>query len=126
MHYSLLDSVRLAKRLGEGSTEGVVVLPSGSLRTYVIYLTVTVTCCQDDTFCDSCMKMQPTGLFHSGSIFQKGPTRSPGQASAVQAAEKVNFAASAPKGASDFTRLTVSLKRYPDTKPEFFRKLYSR
>jgi hypothetical protein len=38
-------------------------------------------------------------------------------------AEKVDFAASAPKGASDFKRLKVSLKRYPDTKPEFFRQL---
>ena len=71
------------------------------------------------------MKMQPTGLFHIGSISQKGPTRPPGQAVDIQAAEKVNSAASAPKGASDFTRLTVSLKRYLDTKPEFFRKLYS-
>ena len=32
-------------------------------------------------------------------------------------------AASAPKGASDFERLTVSLKQYPDTKPQFFRSL---
>jgi hypothetical protein len=36
-----------------------------------------------------------------------------------EAAEKVDFAASAPKGASDFEGLTVSLKRYPDTTPEF-------
>ena len=42
---------------------------------------------------------------------------------AEEAAEKVDFAAAAPKGASDFKRLTVSLKRYPDTKPEFFRQL---
>jgi hypothetical protein len=28
-----------------------------------------------------------------------------------------------PLGASDFEGLTVSLKRYPDTKPEFFRSL---
>jgi hypothetical protein len=27
------------------------------------------------------------------------------------------------KGASDFGGVTVSLKRYPDTKPEFFGKL---
>jgi hypothetical protein len=38
----------------------------------------------------------------------------------------VIFAASAPKGASHFKRLTVSLKRYPDTKPEFFRSLSMR
>jgi hypothetical protein len=31
----------------------------------------------------------------------------------------------APKGASDFEGLTVSLKRYPDTKPKFFRSLLS-
>jgi hypothetical protein len=29
----------------------------------------------------------------------------------------------APKGASDFEELTASLKRYPDTKPEFFSSL---
>jgi hypothetical protein len=29
------------------------------------------------------------------------------------------------KGVSDFEGFTVSLKRYPDTKPEFFRKLFS-
>jgi len=40
-----------------------------------------------------------------------------------KAAEKVNFAVSAPKGASDFEGLTVSVMRYPDTKPDFFRKL---
>jgi hypothetical protein len=40
-----------------------------------------------------------------------------------EAAEKVNLAAAAPKGASDFRELTVSLKRYPDTKPEFFSSL---
>ena len=38
---------------------------------------------------------------------------------AEQAAGRVDSAASAPKGASDFARLTVSLKRYPDTKPSF-------
>jgi hypothetical protein len=38
-----------------------------------------------------------------------------------RAAEKVEFPA--PKGASDFVELAVSLKRYPDTKPELFRKL---
>jgi hypothetical protein len=40
-----------------------------------------------------------------------------------QAAEKVNFGCPAPKGASDFEGLTVSLKRYPDTKPDFSRSL---
>ena len=35
----------------------------------------------------------------------------------------MEFAASAPEGASDFEGITVSLKRYPDTEPEFFRKL---
>jgi hypothetical protein len=39
---------------------------------------------------------------------------------AEQAAEKVGTRCPAPKGASDFEGLTVSLKRYPDTKPEFF------
>ncbi len=38
---------------------------------------------------------------------------------AREAAEKVNLAVSAPKGASDFEGLTISLKRYPDTKPDF-------
>jgi hypothetical protein len=42
---------------------------------------------------------------------------------AQQAAEKVDIRCPAPEGASDFEELTVSLKRYPDTKPEFFRKL---
>jgi len=41
----------------------------------------------------------------------------------VEVAGKVNFGCAAPKGASDFERLAVSLKRYPDTKPEFFRRL---
>jgi hypothetical protein len=40
-----------------------------------------------------------------------------------QAAEKVDSRCPAPKGASDFEGLAVSLKRYPDTKHEFFRKL---
>jgi len=43
-----------------------------------------------------------------------------------QAAEKVDSAASAPKGACDFARLTVSLKRYPDTKPSFSASCKSR
>jgi hypothetical protein len=30
---------------------------------------------------------------------------------------------SAPKGASDFDEVSVSLKRYPDTKRSFFRSL---
>ena len=34
---------------------------------------------------------------------------------------KVPFRRPAPKGASDFQGLSVSLKRYPDTKPDFFR-----
>jgi hypothetical protein len=37
--------------------------------------------------------------------------------------EKVDFAASAPKGESDFEGLALSLKRYPDTKPELFGSL---
>jgi len=41
---------------------------------------------------------------------------------AEQLAEKVDVGASAPKGASDFERLTVSLKRYPDTKPLRYRQ----
>src|ERR1039458_1719435 len=40
-----------------------------------------------------------------------------------QAAEKVGCRRPAPKGASDFEELTASLKRCPDTKPEFFRSL---
>jgi len=94
-----------------GSTEGGSSTSKRFLTNLVIYLTVTVTCCQDDTFCDSCMKMQPTSLFQSGSISQKGPTHLPGQASAIQAAEKVSSAGAEPKVAPDFTRLTVSLKR---------------
>src|ERR1039457_7127472 len=51
-----------------------------------------------------------------------------GQAASAhyQLAEKVDSRCAAPKGASDFEGLTVSLKRYPDTKPEFFRKLIMR
>jgi hypothetical protein len=40
-----------------------------------------------------------------------------------EAAEKVDIRRSAPKGEFDFERLAVSLKRYPDTKLEFFRSL---
>jgi hypothetical protein len=40
-----------------------------------------------------------------------------------QAAEKLNIRRPAPKGAFDFEGLAVSLKRYPDTKHEFFRNL---
>ena len=42
---------------------------------------------------------------------------------AEEAAEKVKLRHPAPKGAIDFEGLVVSLKRYPDTKPEFFRNL---
>jgi hypothetical protein len=38
---------------------------------------------------------------------------------ASQAAEKVDSLRPAPKGASDSDELTVSLKRYPDTRPSF-------
>src|ERR1022692_3888978 len=38
-------------------------------------------------------------------------------------AEKVDSRCPAPKGASDFEGFAVSIKRYRDTKPEFFRKL---
>ncbi len=41
-----------------------------------------------------------------------------------QLAKKVGSRCPAPKGASDSEGLAVSLKRYPDTKPEFFRKLF--
>jgi hypothetical protein len=41
-----------------------------------------------------------------------------------QVAEKFDSRCPAPKGASDSEELAVSLKRYPDTKPEFFRKLF--
>src|SRR5208282_997735 len=36
-------------------------------------------------------------------------------------AEKLDLGCSAPKGASDFKRIAVSLKRYPDTKLSFQR-----
>jgi hypothetical protein len=39
---------------------------------------------------------------------------------AKQSAEKVESQCPAPKGASDFKQLAVSLKRCPDTKREFF------
>ena len=42
---------------------------------------------------------------------------------AEEAAEKLNIRRPAPKGAIDFEGLAVSLKRYPDTKHEFFRNL---
>jgi hypothetical protein len=42
---------------------------------------------------------------------------------AEQGAGKVDSRCPAPKGASDFEGLTVSLRRYPDTKREFFRSL---
>ncbi|MGB6247524.1 MAG: hypothetical protein WBF54_00330, partial [Terriglobales bacterium] len=38
---------------------------------------------------------------------------------AKEFAEKVEFRCPTPKGASDFKRLAVSLKRYPDTKLSF-------
>src|SRR5258708_11202790 len=41
----------------------------------------------------------------------------------LKAAEKVGNRPPAPKGAADFEELMVSLKRYPDTKPELVRKL---
>jgi hypothetical protein len=44
-------------------------------------------------------------------------------ATAKEVAEEVDIRRSAPKGAFDFERLAVSLKRYPDTKLEFFRSL---
>jgi hypothetical protein len=40
-----------------------------------------------------------------------------------EAAEKVSIRPSAPKGAVDFEGFAASLKRCPDTKPEFFRTL---
>jgi len=44
----------------------------------------------------------------------------------LQLAEKLDLRGSAPKGASEFKRLVASLKRYPDTKLEFFSTLFSR
>jgi TldD protein len=41
----------------------------------------------------------------------------------VETAAKVEFRCPAPEGASDFEGLTASLKRCPDTTPEFFRSL---
>jgi hypothetical protein len=40
-----------------------------------------------------------------------------------EATEKLDTRRPGPKGAIDFERLAVSLKRYPDTKHEFFRSL---
>jgi hypothetical protein len=42
-----------------------------------------------------------------------------GRAASARAAEKVAFRCPAPKGASDFEEVTVSLKRYPDTNRSF-------
>jgi hypothetical protein len=42
---------------------------------------------------------------------------------AEEAAEKVSIGRAAPKGAINSEGLAVSLKRYPDTKPEYFRNL---
>jgi hypothetical protein len=47
----------------------------------------------------------------------------PQPTTAKEVAEEVDIRRSAPKGAFDFERLAVSLKRYPDTKLEFFRSL---
>jgi hypothetical protein len=46
-----------------------------------------------------------------------------GGAALLEAAEKVEIGATAPKGAVDKQRLAASLKRCPDTKRDFFRKL---
>src|SRR5271169_1939429 len=46
------------------------------------------------------------------------------RSSALETAEKVYLRCPAPKGASDFERLTVSLKRYPDTKPDCSSSLF--
>jgi hypothetical protein len=40
-----------------------------------------------------------------------------------QAAEKIEFSATAPEGAVDNTAPPVCLKAYPDTNHEFFRRL---
>jgi hypothetical protein len=45
---------------------------------------------------------------------------------ALQFAEKLRSRRAAPKGAIDSEKLTVSLKRYPDTKRAFFSNLFSR
>ncbi len=45
---------------------------------------------------------------------------------AWQAAEKLYFAKTAPKGATKHERLTAPLKRCPDTNHEFFRNLLGR
>jgi hypothetical protein len=42
---------------------------------------------------------------------------------AEEFAETAELRGSAPKGASDFKRIAVSLKRYPDTELWFFSKL---
>jgi hypothetical protein len=46
------------------------------------------------------------------------------RSSALEAAEKVYLRCPAPKGGPDFEQITVSLKRYPDTKSEFSRSLF--
>ena len=47
----------------------------------------------------------------------------PQPSAAKEVVEEVGIRRSSPKGAFDFERLAVSLKRYPDTKLEFFRSL---
>ena len=44
----------------------------------------------------------------------------PSPSAARHDAGKVDSTASAPKGASDSEGVAVSLRRYPDTKPEYF------
>jgi hypothetical protein len=74
------------------------------------------------------MNFSPTPNTYSG--FRDGVWRAPPAAMkpgavvtpdgmAEEAAEKVDSLRPAPKGASDADELTVSLKRYPDTRPSF-------
>jgi hypothetical protein len=70
--------------------------------------------------------MIPGRLWGRARVLQAAEKVVPGESAtsaAKEAAEKVDFGAAAPKGACDFEGLAVSLKRYPDTKPEFFRSL---
>src|SRR5208337_5685143 len=50
----------------------------------------------------------------------KPPTNDDASGTAEEAAERIAVRCPAPKGASDFEELTVSLKRYPDTNRHFF------
>jgi hypothetical protein len=53
----------------------------------------------------------------------KAPVIQSAYGGAAEAAEKLEFSAAAPEGATDNATLAVCLKAYPDTNREFFRNL---